>query len=152
MKTVSQVAEFMKNNVKYDVEYDIREHGAIEYEPAALVYERGIDDANGYATLECYLLERNGWNAFIIGLSIETPAGSNICGIDIDGKIQVLEGAGRMSGPFSSFADLAQHYAGIDWMKAGGSVRSLKASKVIQVTTDRTSPDILGLPWTTQAY
>lgn len=152
LKTVAQVGEFVKNNVKYDVEYDIREHGVIEYEPAALVYERGIDDANGYSVLECYLLERNGVDAFMIGLSIETPSGSNICGVNVDGKISVLQGAGQIAGPFNSFADLAKYYAGINWMKAGGTVRTLKASQVTQITTDRTSPSILGLPWVSQPY
>ena len=53
----------MANNVTYDSEYDMREFGEIQYEPAALVYERGIDDANGYAVLECHILEQNGWDA-----------------------------------------------------------------------------------------
>lgn len=152
LKTVAQVGEFMQNNVKYDVEYDIREHGAIEYEPAALVYERGIDDANGYAILECYLLERNGWDAFVIGLSIETPTGSNVCGVNIDGRILVLQGAGQMIGPFISFTDLATHYAEMNWMKPGGTVKSLRASQVTQITTDHTSPDILGLPWVSHSH
>ena len=152
LKTVAQVAEFMKNNVQYDVQYDIREHGAIEYEPAALVYERGIDDANGYAILECYFLERNGGDAFVLGLSIETPGGSNVCGIQSDGGILVLQGAGQIAGPFVSFADLAKYYTDLKWMKTGGTIRSLKASQVTQVTTDRTSPSILGLPWVSHPY
>ena len=142
----------MANNVKYDVEYDIREHGAIEYEPATLVYEHGIDDANGYATLECFLLERNGLDAYVIGLSIETPAGSDVCGINTDGKIQVLMDAGKMAGPYNSFADLAKYFTSINWMKTGGTIRTLKASLVTQPTTDRTSPNILGLPWVSQPY
>ena len=152
LKTAVQVGEFMQNNVRYDPQYDIREHGAIEYEPAALVYERGIDDANGYAILECYFLERNGLDAYVIGLSVETPAGSNVCGTTAAGKISVLEGPGQLAGPFDSFQALAARYVEMNWIKPGGTVRTLRASQVTQVTTDRTSPSIQGLPWVSHSY
>ncbi|MGA2489760.1 MAG: hypothetical protein ABSF99_06175 [Anaerolineales bacterium] len=148
LNSVSRVSEFMKNNIIYDVEYDTRERGGNEYVPAQVVYERGIDDADGHAILQCYLLERNGWDAVMIGLSIDTPVGSNVCGIkNPDGSILILEGAGNVAGHFNSLTDVAKYYTSLHWMQAGGTLRTLKASQVTQVTTDRTSPSILELPW-----
>ena len=153
LNTVPKVSEFMKNNIQYDVEYDIRERGRNEYVPASVVYERGIDDADGYAILQCYLLERNGFDAYMIGLSIDTPVGSNVCGVNnADGTVLVLEGEGQTAGPFNSFTDLAAYYTDKGWMQSGGSLITLRASQVTQVTTDFTSPSVLELPWISQQY
>lgn len=152
LNTVPKVSAFMKNNVKYDVEYDTRERGGNEYVPAQTVYQRGIDDADGYAILGCYLLEQNGWDAFMIGLSIESPAGSNVCGVKTNGTILVLEGRGQTAGPFNSFSEIARYYIDKQWMTNGGSLRTIKASQMTQVTTDHTSPSVLELPWDTIPY
>jgi hypothetical protein len=152
LNTPQKVGAFMANNVKYDVQYDIREYGYIEYEPASLVYERGIDDANGYAVLECTFLERNGLDAFVLGLSIEIPSGSNVCGINTNNTILILQGAGELAGPFNSYADLSKHYSDMNWMKPNGTIRRIKASQITQIVSDQTSPSILGLPWTLIQY
>ncbi len=153
LSTVSQVGTFMTNNVKYDVEYDIRERGGNEYVPARIVYERGIDDADGYAILQCYCLEASNWDAFVIGLSIESSLGSNVCGVrNADGTILVLEGEGRTAGPFGSFAETAKYYIDKGWMQSGGSLRTLKASQLTQITTDFTAPSVLDLPWVFHEY
>jgi hypothetical protein len=142
----------MKNNVTYDVEYDLRERGGNEYVPAPVVYERGIDDGDGYAILQCWFLEQNGWDAFMIGLSIDSPTGSNACGVNSDGKLLVLEGEGLTAGPFDSLAGAARHYIDIGWMTDGGSLRTLKASQVTRMTTDSTTPSVLELPWEFHQY
>ena len=153
LNSVDKVSAFMANNITYDVEYDTRERGGNEYVPAVVVYERGIDDADGHAILQCYLLEENGWDAFVIGLSIDSPIGSNVCGIkNSDGTILVLEGAGQTAGPFNSLSDLAKYYININWMQRGGTFRTLKASQVTRVTTDQTSPGVLELPWVSIQY
>ena len=152
LKTAPQVSAFMMNNMKYDVEYDIRERGGNEYAPAGVVYERGVDDADGFAILECYFLERNGSDAFVIGLSIESPTGGNVCGVNTNGAILVLGGAGEVGGPFNSLADLARYFISKNWMKSGGTLRTLQASKVTQITTDKTTPDVLGLAWVLHPY
>jgi hypothetical protein len=152
LKTIDRVTAFMANNVEYDVEYDIRERGGNEYVPAPLVYQRGIDDADGYAILQCYFLEENDWDAFMIGFSIESPTGSNVCGVNIDKGIIALDGPGQMAGPFNSFTDLADFAISIHWMQRGGSLRTLKASQVTQITTNTTSPSVLELPWVSHPY
>lgn len=153
MTDIQRVTTFMVNNIQYDVEYDIREHGGNEYAPAHIVYERGIDDSDGWAILQCYFLEVNGWNAFMIGLSVESPVGSNVCGINNeDGTIFVIEGAGQSAGPFKTFTDLAGYYIERKWMSSGGSLRTLRASQIPQITTDFTSPSVLDLPWVFQDY
>jgi hypothetical protein len=152
LDTVLEVSAFLKNNVTYDVEYDFREHEGNEYVPGSVVYERGIDDGDGYAILQCYFLEENGWDAFMIGLSIESLVGSNVCGVNTSEGIVTLEGEGHMAGPFSSMADLAEYYISIEWMQSGGTLRTIKASQVIQITTDHTSPSVLELPWESHQY
>jgi hypothetical protein len=152
LNTVLKVSAFMVNNLKYDIDYDTRERGGNEYVPAGVVYERGMDDADGHAILQCYLLEENGYDAFIIGLSIESPIGSNVCGVNTNGAIVILEGAGQISGPFNSIADMAKYYISNNWMQSGGTLRTLKASQVTQITTDRTSPSVLELPWVSHQY
>ncbi len=153
LDTVPKVSAFITNNVKYDVEYDTKERGGNEYVPASVVYERGMDDADGLAILQCYFLEENGEDAFMIGLSIESPIGSNLCGVkNTDGTILILEGSGRQEGPFASFADVAKYYVDKNWMQSGGTLRTLKASQVTQTTTDLTTPSVLDLPWILQQY
>lgn len=152
LHTVSEVSDFMRNNVTYDIDYDFREHGGNEYAPASVVYERGIDDGDGFAILQCYFLEENGWDAFVIGLSVDSPIGSNVCGVIADEGLITLEGEGQMAGSFNSIADAAEYYISIDWMQDGGSLRTLKASQVTQITTDNTTPSVLELPWVSHPY
>jgi hypothetical protein len=153
LNTTSKTRAFMANNVIYDVGYDTRARGGNEYAPAPVVYRRGIDDADGYAILQCYFLEKNGFDAFVIGMSIESPSGSNACGVrKSDRTILVLEGTGEEAGPFRSFTDLAAYYTSKHWMLRGGTLRTLEASQVTRITTDRTRPSVLGLPWISQRY
>lgn len=149
LDTIVKVAAFTANNLEYDPDYDHREHGSNEYVPAGIVYQRGIDDGDGHAILQCYLLEKNSLDAFILGLSIDSPVGSNACGINVDGGIQVLEGGGSISPIFPSMNELAAYYTKLEWMHPGGVIRSLKASQVTGVTTDAT---LMELPWVIIPY
>jgi len=56
------VSMFMENNISYDQKWDDAA-GGNEYVPAWTVYERGSDDCDGHSILQCYILERNGWDA-----------------------------------------------------------------------------------------
>lgn len=153
LSTPDKVRAFVASNVVYDVEYDVRERGGNEYVPAQLVYERGVDDADGHAILQCFFLEENGWDAFVVGLSIETPVGSNVCGVrNPDGTLLILQGDGRITDPFDSLADAAEYYIDKGWMQEGGTLRTLRASQVTGLTTDATSPSVLQLPWVMQEY
>jgi hypothetical protein len=144
----AKVSEFMRNNIKLDPKYDTQQRGGNEYVPAGTVYERGIDDADGWAILMAYFLEKNGLDAFVIGLDIETPTGINICAVkNADGSLTVLEPGGTVTGPFASIPALASFYMTKGCLEPGGSIRTLKASQVTRVTTDKTSPSVLELPW-----
>jgi hypothetical protein len=142
----------MANNVRWDGGYDPRECGGNQYDPAWAVYEHGIDDCDGHAIIQCFLLERNGWNAYMIGLSVEGPIGHNVCGVDTAGGILVLDNEGWLVGPFGSMPDVAAHYIAKGWMADGGTLRTLRASAVDRPTTDHTSPNVLGLPWSAHEY
>jgi len=143
----------MKNNITYDQKWDMAARGN-EYAPAWLVYKRGSDDCDGHAILQCYFLEANGWDAYMIGLSIEGGGpGHNVCGVNLpDGRILVLDNEGFVEGYFNSLAEVARHYIAKGWMWEGGSLRTIRASQITQVTTDYTTPKVTDLPWSFQIY
>jgi len=55
-------------------------------------------------------------------------------------------------GAFNSLADLAKYFTGKNWMASSGTLRTLKASQVTQITTDKTTPSVLDLPWMLYPY
>ena len=65
----------MENNIKWDGRYDIETAGGNEYVPAWVVYERGIDDCDGHATIQAYFLKANGYEAWNVGIGIGGPEG-----------------------------------------------------------------------------
>lgn len=91
-------------NIKY------QEEAVNEYVPARLVFERKVDDCDGFATFQSYLLRANGYEAWNVGLAIGTPTGHNVCGYIKDGSYWVLDVGGRMKGPFRSLDELADSY------------------------------------------
>ena len=142
LNSVDKVSEFMQNNMMYDAAYDAHERSMNEYVPAYLVYERGVDDCDGHAILQCYFLEKNGFDAVMLGLSIDTPTGWNVCAVKDQGSIVVLDTMGQIVGPFGSVDEAAQHYISTDL-----HLGTLLASQVTQITTNDTSPNVLNLPW-----
>jgi len=153
LNTPQRVSQFMKNNITYDQKWDMAA-GGNEYAPAWLVYERGSDDCDGHAILQCYFLEANGWDAYMIGLSIEGGGpGHNVCGVNLpDGRILVLDNEGFVEGYFNSLAEVARHYIAKGWMWEGGSLRTIRASQITQITTDYTTPKVTDLPWSFHNY
>ncbi len=143
LDTIEKVSQFMSNNIEYNGNYDNQEHGGNEYAPAWLVYERGVDDCDGHAILQCYFLESNGLDAVMLGLNIDGPNGHNVCAVSAQGSVTVLDNMGSIVGPFATIEDAALHYISRD-----SSLRSLRASQITQITTDSTTPSVLGLPWT----
>lgn len=151
----------MRNNVRWEGDYDNRTYGGNRYDPPWIVYEHGIDDCDGHAFLQCYFLEANGWDAYVIGLSIEGGGrevcgdcpGHNVCGVNLaDGRILVLDNEGTIEGYFNSLAEVARHYIAKGWMWKGGSLRTMRASQLTQVTTDYTTPKVTDLPWSFHEY
>jgi murein DD-endopeptidase MepM/ murein hydrolase activator NlpD len=107
LNTPDKVSTFMKNNIEWDGKYDIETAGGNEYVPASLVYERGIDDCDGHATLQAYFLRANGYDAFIVGIGIEGPQGHNVCVYQDAGLYWILDNCGAKKGPFNSLDELA---------------------------------------------
>jgi len=152
LDTVQKVSEFMQNNIIGDGYYDLNEHGGNEYAPPDLVYERGIDDCDGLATLQCYFLERNGMDAAMLGLSVDTPVGYNVCGVQMEGGTLILDGLGMILGPFPSNKEIADFYIKQGMMLPNGTLKSIKASQITQITTDFSTPTVLGLAWLSLEY
>ena len=152
LNTAPKVSAFMANNMKRDDAWDAKNCGEICYSPAWLVYQNGVDDVHGLVTLECYFLEKNGWDSFHIGVAIETPIGTNVCAVNTNGAILVLDQDGNTEGSFTSLAEVAKYYIGHGRMKDGDNLRTIKASQITQLTTNRTTPTILGLPWVIHPY
>lgn len=153
LTTPDSVSQFMSNNIKWEGDYDNRTCGGNCYFPAWLVYQNGIDDCDGHAILQCFILEANGWDAYMIGLSIEGGGpGHNVCGVNTGGQILVLDNEGQFVGPFNTLANVACHYIAKGWMWNGGSLRTIRASQVNTITTDYTMPKVTDLPWAFHQY
>ena len=152
LNTVSKVIAFMGNNIKRDDGWDAKTCGGLCYPPAWLVYQNGVDDVHGLVTLECYFLEKNGWDAFHIGVAIETPIGTNVCGVNTKGVVLVLDENGKTEGSFNSLSEVARFYISHGRMRDGDKLRTIKASQITQLTTNQTTPSILGLPWEIHPY
>lgn len=89
------MSRFIRENIIY------RPESRNEYVPAKTVFERKYDDCDGFATLQAYLLRANGYDAWNIGIGIETPTGHNVCGYKQGGSWFVLD-VDAMKGPFGS--------------------------------------------------
>ncbi len=151
LNTVPKVSAFMATNMERDDDWDFKECGEICYSPAWLVYQNGVDSLHGLVTLECYFLEENGLDAYHIGLAIELPTGTNLCGVVIDGGILILDYDGKTVGTFESLPDVMSYYNDIG-VGIGGQLRTIKASQITEVATNHTAPTILELPWVIQSY
>ncbi|MEW6404683.1 MAG: protein kinase [Chloroflexota bacterium] len=152
LDTVSKVSAFMANNMQRDDDWDAEMCGEICYSPAWLVYQNGVDDLHGLVTLECYILEKNGWDAYHVGLSIESAVGTNVCGVNTDQGVLILDADGKIVDTFDSLADVAHFYISHGSMVDGGQLRTIKASLITQPTTLSTSPSLTGLPWEFHPY
>lgn len=122
LDTPDKVSTFMKNNIEWDGKYDIETAGGNEYVPARVVYERGIDDCDGHATIQAYFLKANGYDAFSVGIGIEGPEGHNVCGYKENGQWYVLDNCGAQEGPFESLDSLADYYINKGWANLGASI------------------------------
>lgn len=142
LDTIEKVSQFMAHNLMFDEAYDTRERGDNEYVPAWLVYSRGVDDSDGHAILQCYLLEVNGWNAVLMGMNIEGRGGYNLCAVQSGKATYTLGIKGGFDGPYESIEAAAIHYVGTN-----SSLRIIQASQITLITTNSTTPSVLDLPW-----
>jgi predicted transglutaminase-like cysteine proteinase len=113
----------------YDGAYDTRERGINEYAPAWLVYQRGVDDCDGHAILQCSFLEMNGGDAYMLGMGLPKASGHNVCAVDTNDGIIVLDNMGGIVGPFDSFESAALHYIHTDeWF---GMIRASQITEIV---------------------
>jgi hypothetical protein len=152
LDTVPKVTAFMKNNTQRDDGVNDAACGNPCYSTAALVYEKGVDDLHGLVTLECYLLEMNGVDAYHLGLSIEQPVGSNFCSVNTAEGVLILDANAEMIGTFPSLAEVARFSIERNWMVNGGLMRTIRASQITQTTSMQTSPNLMELPWVFHSY
>jgi hypothetical protein len=152
LNSVEKVSQFMANNITRNDAWDAKACGEICYSPAYIVYQNGVDDLHGLVTLECYFLEKNGMDAYHIGFSIDKPVGTNACGVMQDGKLTILDYDGKVVGTFDSLADAAREYINRGWMTDGGSLRTIKASQIKQITSNNSTPSLIELPWEIHEY
>ena len=141
LNTPDLVSNYMKNNVRWMPEKEN------EYVPAWIIVERGYDDCDGHAILQAYLLRVNGYDAWVVGLSIEGALGHNVCGYLHNDLIYILDNEGLKRGPFSSWEEVGDFYSGIGWAKPHCSIRLLDPFTITKPITDYTSPNVMGLPW-----
>jgi len=135
------VSIYTHDNIKY------RSESVNEYVPARVVFERGYDDCDGFAIFQSHLLRANGYDAWVVGLSIETIKGHNVCGYKVGDKIRVLDVYGEKQGPFNSWEEVNNFYSEKGWALPNGSIRLLNPFVIKKRVTDYTSPNVLSLPW-----
>lgn len=143
----------MKNNMEWDPGWDAKVAGMNEYAPAWVVYKRGVDDCDGHATLQAYILKKNGYEAYNVGISIigPNPLGHNVAAFrdkKDPSKIWSLNNNGELIGPFASWETLAQWYIDHGYAYAKGTIRLFDPFGITQITTDNTVPSVLELPQT----
>ena len=153
LNTPDLVSQFTHNNITYDASFAQQACAALGgvtcYFPAGLIYQHGADVCRGFAILQSTLLEKNGWDAYMIGLSIESSTvGHNVCAVNTAGKILVLDN-GWIEGTFNTLAEIAQHYIVKGSMTPGGTLKTIRASAITRTVMDW---DIQALPWTVHPY
>jgi hypothetical protein len=135
----------MRNNIAWDPDWDNKAAGQNEYAPASVIYERGVDDCDGHATLQAYILKKNGYEAYNVGISIIGPLGHNVAAYVTKSdppQIWSLNNYGQQIGPFGSWEDLAQWYIDHGYAAADGTIRLFDPFGIDQITTDK----VLELP------
>jgi hypothetical protein len=135
------VSIYMKDNIRWEPEK------TNEYLPAKMIFERKYDDCDGHAILQSYLLKTNGYDAWVVGLSIESELGHNVCGYYINKLIYILDNEGLHRGPFNSWYEVGDFYSNIGWAEPHCSIRLLDPFVIKKPVTDYTIPNVMGLPW-----
>jgi hypothetical protein len=131
----------MKDNIRWEPEK------TNEYLPAKMIFERKYDDCDGHAILQSYLLKTNGYDAWVVGLSIESELGHNVCGYYINKLIYILDNEGLQRGPFNSWYEVGDFYSNIGWAEPHCSIRLLNPFVIKKPITDYTTPNVMDLPW-----
>jgi len=99
------VSIYTRNNIRY-VYYS----PPTWYRPAQVIFQEKRGICVDFATFQSYMLKANGYDAWNVGLAIETATGHNVCGYKCDGLWHVLDNYGVKKGPFKSLEQLADSY------------------------------------------
>jgi hypothetical protein len=129
LDTPEKVSSWVEQNIGYKGE-DVN-----EYAPAWVIFKRGYDDCDGFATIQSYFLKANGYDAWNIGIAIETPYGHNVCGYKENDKWLVLDNNGIMRGPFESLEQLADEVGNIVRIPKGSSIYLIDPFDIVSTTS-----------------
>ena len=129
LNTPEKVSSWVEQNIKYKSE-DIN-----EYAPAWLIFERGYDDCDGFATIQSYFLKANGYDAWNIGIAIETPYGHGVCGYRDNDEWFVLDTYGVTRGPFEYLEQLADEVGNLVGIPEGSSIYLIDPFDIISTTS-----------------
>jgi hypothetical protein len=112
LDTPSLLLAFMRNNLKWQGNWDMVHYGGNTYATAAEVYANGVDDCDGLAEFGACVLSSHGFEAYNVGVSIDSQLGHNITGfVDPgDGKMYAINNGREQVGPFNSWLELAQYF------------------------------------------
>ncbi|MFH8092772.1 MAG: hypothetical protein QXM38_02415, partial [Candidatus Aenigmatarchaeota archaeon] len=95
LDTPQKIAAFLKNNITYEPD-DIN-----NYLPAEKVYNKGKDDCDGFAIFAACTAAMNGYEAYHVGIEVETSWGHNIAIVRYKGRYYVIDNS-TLLGPFST--------------------------------------------------
>lgn len=104
LNTPQKIVRFTNNNFTY-----IPDQPYNNYAPAWLVYQKGGDDCDGFATFDAFVLRFHGYEAYNLGLQIYTLWGHNVAAYKVGKDWYVIDMA-YIHGPFKSIEDFALWY------------------------------------------
>jgi len=111
LNTPTKLVEFMRNNLQWNSGWDNVNYGDNTYSPAKEVYAFGVDDCDGLAEFAACVLSKHGYEAYNVGISILGPQGHNVAGyVGDDGMMYAIHNGQEISGPFTSWEELAQSF------------------------------------------
>ena len=120
--TPAKVVAFMTANLRhFGGDWDQVTYGGNTYTPAWEVYANGTDDCDGLAEFAACVLRRNGYEAYNVGISINSSFGHNVAGFvnPKDGKVYAINNGTEIDGPFASWEELAKYFIDKGYAEAG---------------------------------
>jgi hypothetical protein len=111
LNTPEKMIMFVLNNMQWQPDYDETNFGENVYLPVEEVYKNGADDCDGMAEFIACVLNKNGYEAYNVGISVNHPWGFNVAGyIGENGKMYAIINKPQPDGPFDTWEELAQVY------------------------------------------
>ncbi len=147
LNTPQKLLAFMQNDLSHGGDdWDNIQYGGNAYAPASIVYQKGVDDCDGLAEFGACVLAMNGYEAYSVGISINSQIGHNVTGFVTTDGIYAIDNGQIIDGPFSSWEALAQFYIDAGKAEPNQVIWLFYPCKLSEVTLVYTVPDLERMP------